>query len=57
MVKATCGAILALGAAAALAVGSRDLTWPYLTVSDVLASSGGPILYASWVVAIGVYVT
>ena len=55
MVVAWCRAILAVGATAALAVGRGDLTWPYVTVSDVLASSGGPVLYASWVVAFGTY--
>ena len=55
MVIAWCRAMLAVGAGAALVVGRRELTWPYLTVSDVLASSGGPVLYASWVVVMSVY--
>ena len=55
MVVAWCRAILAFGAASALVVGRHDLTWPYVTVSDVLASLGGPVLFASWVVAFGAY--
>ena len=55
VVVALCRAILAVGAAAALLVGHRDLTWPHVTVSDVLASSGGPVIYASWVAASAVY--
>ena len=55
MVVTVCRAILASGAVAALLVGRGALTWPYVTVSDVLASSGGPVLYASWIAALAVY--
>jgi hypothetical protein len=55
MVVSLCRAILASGAASALFVGHRDFTWPYVTVSDVLATSGGPVLYASWAAAFAVY--
>jgi len=41
-------ATLAFGAVAGVFVGAPELTWPYVTVSDVLATSGGPLLYASW---------
>jgi hypothetical protein len=42
-------ATLALGAVSGVVVGAPELVWPYVTVSDVLATSGGPLLYASFV--------
>jgi hypothetical protein len=51
-----CRALLACGAAVGIRFGAPELTWPYCTVSDVLATSGGAILYASWVAAFGVWI-
>lgn len=31
-----------------------ELEWPFITVSDVLSSSGGAVLYGSWIVAFGI---
>ncbi len=50
-------AMLALGVVSGVVVGAPELTWPYGTVSDVLAtSSGGPLLYASWVATFAMWV-
>ena len=51
-----CRALLACGAAVGIRIGAPELTWPYFTVSDVLETSGGPVMYASWVAALGVWV-
>jgi hypothetical protein len=48
--------MLALGVVSGLVVGAPELTWPYVTVSDVLATSGGSPLYASWVAALAMWV-
>ncbi len=37
-------------------VGAPDLVWPYLTVSDILTSSVGTILYVSWLASFGVWI-
>jgi hypothetical protein len=50
-----CRALVACGAVFGMKVGAPELTWPYFTVSDVLETSGGTILYASWVAALGVW--
>ncbi len=47
---------IALGCVAGLVVGAPELTWPYATVSDVLATSGGSLVYASWVATFAVWV-
>ena len=47
--------ILAFGAVAGVIIGASELTWPYVTISDVLATSGGVIMYESWVASLVVY--
>lgn len=49
-------ATLALGLVSGVVVGAPELTWPYVTVSDVLATSGGPLVYASWVASLAMWI-
>jgi hypothetical protein len=47
---------LVAGAVMGIAVSgcAGDLEWPFITVSDILSSSGGAILYGSWILYFGI---
>jgi hypothetical protein len=51
-----CRSIHVAGTTLGLVFGAPDLVWPYLTVSDLLASSGGTIVYVAWFAQWGVWV-
>jgi hypothetical protein len=50
-----CRVLLLSGSVIGVAKGAPELTWPFFTVSDVLATSGGRIMYASWVASLVVW--
>ena len=50
------GVLLASGAVVGVMTGASELTWPFFTVSDVLATSGGYIVYGSWVASLALWV-
>ena len=50
------GGLLASGAVVGLLRGAPELTWPFFTVSDLLATSGGHIVYGSWVTSLAIWV-
>ncbi len=45
-------AVVFIGLALGAFIGRTDLVWPHFTVSDILESGGGRIVYTSWALAI-----
>jgi hypothetical protein len=55
MSSATVRTTLAIGFVSCVVVGAPELTWPYVTISDALATSGGSLIYASWAACLAMW--
>jgi hypothetical protein len=52
MLRRAPDAIVFVGLALGALVGRADLVWPHFTVSDILESGGGRLVYTSWALAL-----